>query len=275
MAEDKAAPAEGDEPLDAVVEGEQQAAEPEGGEDGGGNDDPVAQLARDMGWRPKEEFKGPEEQWKEPADFIKAGHEIQRSLGKELKQVRSTLDTVSRTSASLMEQQLAEQKARLTQQFNAAVEDGDAETARKASQAIDKLETTATTAKPTVHPESEAWAERHADWFNKDPLATELAIATTERLNKQGYSIADQLAAAERAVRKEYPELFPAPAKRQAAVHESGRDAGRRAKGKKGFAELPPEAQKVALDMEDRLIIPRETYAANFLVNQQPAQRRA
>lgn len=262
MAE-KTAAAEAGEELDATAEEQQGADQTNRQDEIVADDEPeaIVTLARDMGWRPKEEFKGDPEQWKPATDFIRAGHDIQKNLGKELKSLRSTVDTMQRTSTTLLEQRLAEQREELTNRFNAAVEDGDADTARKLSTQIDKL----APPKAGPPPEATAFAEKHAAWFNKDPLATALAVETSNKLAH--LSVGEQLAAAEREVRRAYPDLFPAPAKRQAAVHDSPRDA-RPGSRKQGFANLPPEAQKVALDMEDRLGIKRDDYAKNYFANQ-------
>lgn len=262
---------------EGVIAPEDEAAKAAEGQDGGeeGAEEPneaVVALAHDMGWRPKEEFKGDPETWKPAAEFIRAGHEIQRNLGRELKSLRTTVDTMQRTSTTLLEQQLEEQRTKLAQKYEAAVEDGDAKGAAETLRSLDKLDEQQP-AKPTLSPEAQSFQERHASWLGKDALATKRAITLCNELHGQGYTQSEQLEMAERTIKREFPELFPAPAKRQAATHESSRAAGK-TNGKKGFADLPPEAQTVALDMENRLNIPRDTYATNYF-NQQPAQRRA
>lgn len=258
MADDQVAPVEGDELIltseDQVQEDQQQPEE--------GDTPTIEALAQEMGWAPKDDFKGDPEKWKPAAEFIRAGHDIQRNLGKELKGLRSTVDTMAKTSATLFEQQLEAERSKLLAEHDAAVEDGDSKTAFEVARKIDRLEDPA---KPKPSAEAGEWAEKHSGWFNKDPLATSLAVETCNKLAH--LPVAEQLEQAERAVKKQFPELFPAPAKRQAAVHESGRQSGKPS-GKQGFAHLPPEAQKVALDMEDRLGIGRETYATNYFQNQ-------
>lgn len=262
MADEQAAPVEGGEEELVLEEGDklenQEEQQPPSVED----------LARDMGWKPEDEFKG--EGWKPADQFIRDGHDIQRNLGRELKSLKSTVDNMQRTSTTLLEQRLEEERTKIAAQYEAAVEDGDAKAAAESLRKLDRLEIPAT---PTLSAEAQAFQDRHSAWLGKDVLATERAVEICNTLAKHGKSQAEQLAEAETVIRRERPDLFPAPAKRQAAVNESRRDASS-PKGKNGFAQLPPEAQKVALDMEDRLNIPRETYAANFF-SQQPAQRRA
>lgn len=272
MADDQTPPAEGDELIltpEQQVEEQAPAQEPVVEQ----AQDPIEELARDIGWTPKEDFTGKPEEWRDAATFIRASRDIQRDMGKQLKELRSTMDTMQRTSTTLLQQQLEDQKTRLVAEFNQAVEDGDSGQALKLGREIDQLETPKPNGSP---PEARQFAERHSAWFNKDPLATARAVEITNILAKAGYSTAEQLEAAERAVRKEFPEHFPPAAKQQAATHQPQRIATQRTT-KKGFADLPPDAQKMALDMEDRLSIPKETYAANYWAEQtkQQTPRRA
>lgn len=264
MADEELTPAEG-EPIDAPVpdedlpEAQQQDDTP----------DPIASLASEMGWVPKEQFKGNPEQWRDATTFIRTGKDIQKSLARELKEVRSTVDNMARTSTTLFEQQMRAEREKLQARYVAAVDDGDHQQAFELSREIDKVSQAPKPAGPP--PEAEAFVEKHSAWFGKDPLATQLAQDVSDRLAKQGYSVADQLAQAERAVRKEYPEHFPAPAKPQARVGEPQRTTS--TSRKRGFADMPAAAQQVAREMAEKYPnITTEIYAANYFADQAKAQ---
>ncbi len=229
--------------------------------------DPVATLASEMGWAPKDQFKGDPEKWRDAPEFIRAGKDIQRSLARDLKDVRSTVENMARTSTTLFEQQMRAEREKLEAKFAAAVDDGDHTEAFKISREIDSVRATPKPNGPP--PEATAFAEKNA-WFNSDPLARQVAIDTSDRLAKQGYSVAEQLEHAERAVRKQFPEHFPAPPKPQARVGEGNRSAS--PSRKQGFADMPAAAQKVARDMNERLGISLDTYAANYFIDQQKGQ---
>jgi hypothetical protein len=96
-----------------------------------GADHPYAPLAIEMGWVPKDKFQGNPEEWKDPETFIRAGRDIQRDTASQLKSVRATLDTLTKTSASLVEQQVNERVAALREKHAEAVEAGDADQALK------------------------------------------------------------------------------------------------------------------------------------------------
>ena len=235
--------------------------------------DPVDELARTMGWRPKEQFKGDPNLWKPAKDYIKAGAEIQRGLSRDLKELRGTVDTMTRTQAAILEQTLAEQRDKLVARYNRAVEDGDAQTSFQVGRQIDNLNGQAQALQPQPQiqpapPEAIDWVERNT-WFNQDPLARDLALAVAERYANAGHDAETQLAAAEREVRKLYPHLFGAASKPPPEVHQPGGRSG--SGGRKGstYADLPLAAKEVARDMAERGVIPnKEAYAIQYWKNQ-------
>jgi hypothetical protein len=231
-------------------------------------DDPIAALATELGWAPKDQFRGNPDDWKPADEFIRAGREIQRNLSRDVKGLKDTVSNMSRTSAALLEQQLERQRAELEAQHVRAVDEGDPVAARQLSRKIDRLEDPM----PSVQtpPEALAFAERNKSWFGRsgDPLATARAHEIAERLAAQGYSAAEQLAAAERGVKKEFPELFPAPAKAPASV---AAPASRTATttSRETFHHMPKAAQDTARDMVERGVIPStDPYVKNWFEQQ-------
>ena len=226
-------------------------------------DDPIENLARELGWRPKEEFGGPEEKWRPAADFIREGREVQRSLNRELKTVREEVSRISRTSAQLMADKIAERDSYWQNIHRKAVEDGDVETAERAVTERAKLKTAA---EPDSGPppETRAFIEKHKSWFNVDPLATMRTQEICAQLAKHGVPIPQQLEQAERAIRKEFPELFPAPAKTPAAVQTATSRNASTTSRKKGYADMPAESQKMAQDYLKKHGIPLEKFAESY-----------
>jgi len=235
--------------------------------------DPVDELARGMGWRPKDQFKGDPNLWKPAADYIKAGAEIQRGLSRDLKELRGTVDNMTRTQAAILQQTLAEEREKLVGRYNKAVEDGNAQESFTVGRAIDQLNGRAQqllapqqqVAEPP--PEAVSWVQRNA-WFNADPLARDLALAVAERYANANHGVEAQLQAAEREVRKIYPHLFAATTKDPPGVAQPG---GRSGSGKpqgSTYADLPADAKKVAKDMAERGVIPNvEAYAKQYWQN--------
>lgn len=247
-------------------------------DDGDGDDppeaakpDPIADLAKTMGWRPKEEFKGDPNLWKPADEYIRAGGEIQRGQSRELKDLRTTMDNIARTNAAIVQSTIAAEREKLVNKYNQAVEDGDGQQIWKITQDINKLngEEQKLVAPPPAPPppEAQSWVQRN-EWFNRDPLARDLALNVAERYARAGHSSEDQLAAAEREVKKQYPHLFPAQQKDPPGVAQPGGRGPAPRKQGSTFADLPQEAKKIAADMAERGVIPdKEAYAKQYWQN--------
>lgn len=244
---------------------DQQTADPNAGDAGDAAPNPVEALAADLGWSPKDKFRGNPDDWKPADEFIRAGRDIQRNVSRELKEVRSLAENMSRTSAAIVEQQIASKRAELESKFKDAVDAGDTQAAFDTSQQINRLSLNAPTVAPPQPPEVQDFTRRHASWFNQNEEATAYAVNRSNHYAAQGLSPARQLAAVEQDMKKHFPDLFPAPAKAPPQVRQPpGRTATTSARAK-SFHDLPAEAQKVAKDMVERGVIPStDLYVANF-----------
>lgn len=226
--------------------------------------DPVEALASEMGWAPKDQFRGDPEDWKPADQFIRAGKDIQRNMSRELKELKGTVSNISRTSAALLEQQLAERDAYWTQQRREAIEAGDQEAVDHADAQRQKIQQQAPTVQ-VVDPATETFTQKHAGWWQKDPEATNYAINRADYYAKQGLSAARQLAAVEQDMKGIFPDLFPAPAKAAPSVARPASRAASPSSRGKSLHDLPAEAQAVARDMVARGVIPNtEVYVTNW-----------
>jgi hypothetical protein len=243
-------------------------AEEQSGEDQeAGHESPYAPLAREMGWVPKSEFRGDDANWKDAEDYIRVTNVRQKEASRELKNVRSQMDVIAKTTASIVEQQVKERVDQLAAQHAKAVEDGDPAAAFKISREIDQA-LTASPQNTAPPPEAQDFAARNKAWFNVPghEYETSRAIAITNQLAAQGYDPATQLRVAEQQLRREAPHLFqqskPAP-----GVHAPGsRSSGSRRQ--KGWADMPPESQRALQSIIDRNpAITKEMIAINYFSN--------
>lgn len=209
------------------------------------NDDPIASLAMEMGWKPQDQFSGDPEAWKPAADFIKAGREIQHSYARDLKSMREQVERMGGVTTQLLNDKLAERDAHWQSRFNQAVEEGDTEGARRLAEQRPAPQQQAN----QLPAETTAWIGKN-EWFNKDPLAQARAIEICDRLKH--LPVAEQLAQAERGIRKEFPEHFPAPAKAAPSTQTGQARNPTPSNRAKGFAEMPAESQAMARDMVRR-----------------------
>lgn len=266
MADDEVTGAE-PEVIDAPVEGVEQAETVQADD----APDPIAALASELGWTPKEQFTGDPERWKPADQFIRDGRDIQKDTSRQLREMRATVDNMSRTSATILEQQLARQRQELESQLDTAVENGDAGQVRQVQERIAQVEQQ----RPRTvvqDPAGQSFVERHASWWNKDTEATNYAIQRADHYAQQGIVGERQTAAVERDMRGIFPEKFPAPAKQAPGVAKPAGRTATTSSRVKGLHDLPAEAQAVARDYKERLGIPVETYVANYFADQGAAR---
>jgi hypothetical protein len=223
----------------------------------------VEDFAGRMGWSPQDQWRGPPEAWKPAAEFIEGTVSVNQALSKKLKNLERNQSRMVQTVERIAEQRIADARAELEAQLDQAVDEGDKATVKHVTTRIAQLDREA----PASDPDVADFVERHSDWFNVDPEATALAMGVADNLHRQGKTAAEQVAAAEKAVKKRFPELFDEPPPRQqgkgpAAVHTADtRSAPRQQRGPKGFAELPADAKTAALRMESKGRCSRDEYA--------------
>lgn len=230
----------------------------------------VEDIASSMGWQPKDKFRGDEATWKPAHEYLSASKDINRSLSRELREVRTTLETVSKTSAQIMADRLAEQRAELSQKYQDAVDRGDADGAWKAAGAIQNVDQQAASlTRPQEAPEEAiAWGQKNARVMG-DPLAAQRAVQLCEPYARANYPAGKQLEAIEPILRREFPHLFEAPAKAPPGVSQPGTRATSSGRGGNTAADLPREARAIAADMVERgLIKSEDDYARNYFAVQ-------
>jgi len=248
-------------------EAEQQPANydppPETGEDHGpdaSEEISPESLASELGWCPKEEWRGNPDEWKPAADFLKSTVDINKSLRKDLKATREASERAARAAAAITEKAIHEERMRLLAARHEAIEMADPETAYMAEQQLMRLPVQQA---PGPVPEAVDFAQRNAKWYGIDPIASQIAWNVCEAKARAGVSDPNaQLEAAEKEVRRRFPEYFEAPKKAPASVETDGsRAAGHFRRGTKGFNELPADAKRAALDFEKRGRASRDEYA--------------
>lgn len=219
----------------------------------------VEGLAGEMGWRPKEEWKGDLDKWKPAHEYMRATVDVNRKLGNRLKGVEDQLARVARTSVSITEREVAKERDRLLQERKDAFDAGDYETFERADQELKVV--AAKAPEPIIPDETHSFIERNASWFQKDQEATAWAINRTNELAATGLGHARQLAIVEREAKAMFPEFFEAEKSKPKAAPLNAPGSRSASPARKGFASLPADAQKAALDFEAKRGINREEYA--------------
>lgn len=241
MADDDELPSETEEQeTEAAPEEEQQEAEPVRSD--------VDDLASEMGWRPKSEWDGPEDGWVDSRTFLKNTRDINRTLGRELKDLKRQMEGIGRATSQMTQRAVEAERQRLEKLHEQAVEDGDTKAAKEAAKAMQDLPVP----QQDLPPEAQAFIERNSAWYGRDQEATTYAQKRSDHYAKEGLSPARQLAAVERDMRQHFPDLFPEDkpeekAKAQPTLARPQRQATPQPR-EKGYATLPPAARKACDD---------------------------
>lgn len=209
------------------------------------NADPIANLASELGWVPQDQFKGDPDKWRPADEFIRTGRDIQQTTSRELRSLREQMERIGGVTTQIVQDKVAERDAYWRTQFNQAVEEGDTE---RAAQLVEQRPKAQPQAGQTPA-ETQEWIGKN-EWFNKDPLAQARAIEICERLKH--LPVPEQLAQAERGIRKEFPEHFAAPAKQPPGVQTAQSRKAAPSNRAKGFGDMPAESQQIAKDMVRR-----------------------
>lgn len=232
--------------------------------------DPIAELASEMGWSPKDKWQGDPDKWKPAADFIRTGHDIQKTLSRELKGVKQEVERFGRVAADITEERVRQRDEHWQNKLTEAVDAGDHDAARQATNEIKKL-AVQRPATEGLAPETRDWIARN-EWFNSDPLAQMRAKEITDRLHY--LPIAEQLAQAERAIRKEFPEHFAAQGKQPPATQTGASRKAAPSNRARGFADMPADSQQMAKDMVRRNpSVTLEAIAASYWADADKSRR--
>lgn len=168
--------------------------------------DTIETLAASMGWREMENGKS-------ALEFVRDTADINQSLRKRVERLSDQVDKLVSTSTKQTMRALQEQKERLEREFEEAVESGDKVAAKKASDAMSRLE------EPDDQQDKQAelakiW-QPHAEKFVSDnqkaltdPLARSEAEELIERMWKRGSSPEETYSAVERKLKKDFPEFY-------------------------------------------------------------------
>jgi hypothetical protein len=190
-------------------------------------------VASEMGWSPKDKWKGDPEKWRDATAFLKATPQV-------LKSTREQMERSARVAAQAIERNqraaIADAEARIA----AAVEAGDKEGAIQAAQ--DRAE-----ASRAPDPLVEEFAVKNP-WMLTNKKANRLALEAAQEVADNGGSVAEQLSAAEKEVRKRFPEEFgEAPAettaRRDPPAVQGGQRTANAAPRKRGWSDMPQHAR--------------------------------
>lgn len=227
-----------------------------------------------QGWRPKEEFQGPAEEWVDASTFIDRGqkfkHHLQQRLSKteaELAGFKKTAEQFRQFHAETMARKDAELASAIRDlriQRTEAIRDGDAEGAVVLEDRIDVLKDQQRESKAKAEqdakeanvpagpdPVMQAWVEDGNQWFVQDLKMQQYAVALAEELVAKGETLRGRplLDKLQGIMREEFPHKFGNPLRQRAASTEASSSAAASSSaGAKSAKDLPAVDRKLMRD---------------------------
>lgn len=241
----------------------------------------IEDRAKDMGWRPKEEFKGDDSRWVDAETFVKKGEEVLPIIKANAKKTEAERDALKADLASLKkdvaefrqyhsqtEKRAYERAIRDLEERQAeAVEANDLKTVRSITKEIASLsrdvqtDDAGTPYQTPDHAKALNQWKGENPWFGSDRVMTAAANAVADELEQSGVTGADQLAEVAKRMRAEFPQKFE-NANRRAPAAVEGSTPTRKAG--KTWSDLPPEARATADRWVKQGLVTKETYLRDY-----------
>jgi hypothetical protein len=231
----------------------------------------IEKRAIDMGWRPKEEFEGEEDDFIDAKEFVRRKPLFDKieTTGKELKQVRKALEQFKHHYDKVRENEYNRAMRALKAARKEALENGEGERFEAIDTQIKEVETQVqelqkSQQSPVVQDEAtvpyefQVWSDRNR-WYGTKTYMKVWADEFGQNLLNQGLTPQAVLTRVESEVRNQFPKEFNNPRKSQAPSVESSRNTGT---SKKSTDNYPlTEDQRKAMNNFVRLkLMSKEEY---------------
>lgn len=194
----------------------------------------IEQRAIDMGWRPKEEFDGPEDDFIDAKEFVRRKPLFDKieAQSKETKQLRKALDALTNHYNAREEAAIKNALSKLQAARKEAITNSDGEAfaaidaeIKRVEKDAEKLKAVEAEVQPEIHPEFQAFLNKNP-WYSSTRSMQAWADDYGIELRKQGMTPSEVLKRIEQEVKKEFPHKFKNPNKENAPSVESGKGEG-------------------------------------------------
>lgn len=233
------------------------------------------QKALEMGWRPKEEFEGNEEDFIDATEFVRRKPLFEKidNVGKELRETRKALKALQVHHEKVKEAEYQHALKALREEKKAALEAGDADALieiddkiadAKAQEVLDRNRAVAQAAAP--HPNFVQWAQRN-QWYKNNAELTVVAdqVGTAYAASNPDLSPDDVLKYVEQRIKKLYPEQFSNPNKsRPSAVEGGSSTPAKKAADDISNYPLTDDERKVMMTFVRQNIMTKEEYISDL-----------
>jgi hypothetical protein len=193
---------------------------------------PFEAKAIEMGWRPKEEWDGPEEEFIDAKEFVRRQPLFEKieSQSKAIKQLAQAFDALKTHHTKVKETEYQRALTSLKAAKREALRDGETDRALAYEEKIDEVEQqkaefdaeaqkVQVPQEPQAHPDFVAWKQKN-NWYSKDSELREFADSYGTTLARKGLAPGEVLDAVAKQVRKAFPEKFTNPNRERAGSVE-------------------------------------------------------
>jgi len=235
------------------------------------------QEAREQGWKPLSEFKGPEDKWTDPRTFVEKGEKISgilksrldrqereiadlRNANKEFGEYQKRLRERDRQKA---EQRIAELEAARAQ----AVTNGDGTEFTRLDREIrqEQVNMESPPANGTGYsPDVEARWIQENPWYGQDKALTAFADGVTGMVEAEGYQGQARLDEIARRTKETFPDRFENPNRKGANSVDEGGEMESVDRNARTFENLPPDAKAAAKRFEAQGLTTLDDYVKNY-----------
>ena len=230
--------------------GEEQVVEDkkENSEEGTSQVSAVEQKAIEMGWRPKSDFEGDEDDFIDATEFVRRKPLFEKidHVGKELRETRKALKALQEHHTKVKEAEYQNALKQLRAEKKVALEEGDADRLIEIDEQIAEAKATEISqqaqqrqAAQAPHPNFVSWVQKNT-WYQSDAELRTVAdqIGTAYAAKNPEIGPDDVLKYVEQRVRKLYPENFRNPNKERPSAVE-GRTQTQASEKKDGISDYP------------------------------------
>lgn len=228
----------------------------------------IEQRALEMGWRPREQFDGTDDDFIDAKEFVRRKPLFDKIelQGKQLKSITKTLQNLKEHYTKVNETAYERALADLKNQRKEALKNGDGDSFEAIDDRIKEVEAEKykldalqenVPQEQTEHPEFSSWKSRNR-WYDSVGYMRAFADQKGIELHRRGLDPAEVLTEVEKAVRKEFPQKFTNPNKEAAPNLEKG-GTHQKSNSKDTF-ELSEQERKIMNDFVRQKLMTKEEY---------------
>lgn len=195
--------------------------------------DPYETKALEMGWRPKDEWEGPEEDFIDAKEFVRRQPLFEKieHQSKAIKQLEKAFDALKTHHTKVKESEYQRALKSLKDARKEALREGEHERALAYEEKIEEVEQQKAEFEQEAqqvdipkqaeeHPEFVSWKEQNR-WYTRDSELKEFADTYGITLARKGMAPAKVLDEVAKKVRQAFPEKFRNPNKDKASAVET------------------------------------------------------